>query len=78
MDMAVSDNEVSPTPVLLTNGLQQGEYYIGPRFPSVSASPVKSIQEYLGKRVDSEEFVTMKILSLMSPNGNYIVDTLYY
>ena len=71
MEVAVSDSEVSPTPVLLTNGLQQGEYYIGPRVPSVSASPVKSIQEYLGKKVDSDEFVTMKILSLMSPNGKH-------
>lgn len=69
MDVAVRDNEAGPSPVLLTNGLQQGEYYIGPRIPSVSASPVKSIQEHLGKKVDSEEFITMKILSLMSPNG---------
>ena len=56
------------TIISLTNGLQQGEYYMGPVLPSVSPSPMKNIKEYIAKRVDSEQFVTMKILSL-TPGG---------
>ena len=54
--------------VSLSNGVQQGEYFVGPPVQVVNASPVRSIKEHLAKRVDSNEFVTMKILSL-SPSG---------
>ena len=57
--------------VTLSNGVQQGEYFVGPPVPVVNASPVKSIKEHLAKRVDSNEFVTMKILSL-SPSGEVL------
>lgn len=54
----------------LTNGLQQGDYYIGPRLPSVSASPVRNISEYLARKVDSNEFFTLKMLKFSSINGD--------
>ena len=53
----------------LTNGLQHGEYYMGPVLPLVSPSPVKRMKEFLAKSVDSSEFVTMKILNFSSNNG---------
>ena len=59
----------------LTNGLQSGEYYIGPRLNTVSPSPVRSVSEYIAKKTDGDEFVTMKILSL-SPGGMHYVHVL--
>ena len=55
----------------LTNGLQQGDYYVGPPLPSVSASPVRNISEYLARKVDSNEFFTLKMLKFSSRNGEF-------
>ena len=66
---AAAADLLNASPVSLSNGSQQGgEYFVGPPVHVVNASPVKSIREHLAKRVDSHEFVTMKILSL-SPSG---------
>lgn len=52
----------------LTNGLQHGEFHVGPKLPSISPSPVKNICEYIARRAEDEQFVTLKILSL-TPEG---------
>ena len=56
----------------LTNGLQHGEYYLGPALPFVSPSPVRAMKEYLAKNINTSEFVTMKILNLSTPHGKVI------
>ena len=52
----------------LTNGLQHAEFHVGPKLPSISPSPVKNISEYIARRADDDQLVTLKILSL-SPQG---------
>lgn len=64
-------------PLHLTNGLQSGEYLIGPRLNTVSPSPVKSISEIIAKKTDGDDFVTMKILSL-SPGGKRRICVCFY
>lgn len=56
------------TVITLTNRLQHCQFFVGPKVTSISPSPVKTISEYIAKRTDSEEFVTLKMLSL-SPEG---------
>ena len=57
----------------LTNGLQHGEYYIGPVLSLVSPSPIRTIKEHLAKNVNTSEFVTMKILNFTSLKGQFHV-----
>ena len=67
--MSNSDHLQQQTLISLTNGLQHGEYYLGPPLALVSPSPVRSIEEHLAKDVNTSEFVTMKILNFSSPSG---------
>lgn len=61
-----------PTFLSLTSGL---EYFIGPVLPLVNASPIRHIREHLAKRIDTDEFYTMKILTLTSPAGDSSEDS---
>lgn len=47
--------------ISLNNGLQQGDFFIGPRVHFCS-HPVRDITEYIAKREDSDEYVIFKIL----------------
>lgn len=47
--------------ISLDNGLQQGEYFIGPTI-NFCSHPVKDITECIAKQQDSDEYVIFKIL----------------
>ncbi len=59
----LGNDPLDPHRLTLSNGIQQGDFYIGPVLPPVNATPVQSMNEYLAKRDDnSDSFVTLKIL----------------
>lgn len=47
--------------ISLNNGLQQGDFFIGPQV-NFCSHPVKDITEHIAKCEDSEEYVIFKIL----------------
>ena len=61
---AIGNDPVEPNRLTLNNGLQHADFYVGPPVQSVNASPVTNITEYLAKRKDSDDFVTLKVLTL--------------
>ena len=61
---AIGNDPIEPNRLSLNNGLQHADFYVGPPIQSVNASPVTNITEYLAKRKDSEDFVTLKVLTL--------------
>ncbi len=63
--LGLGNDPLDPNRLALSNGLQQGDFYIGPMIPPVNATPVQSITEYLAKRDDnSDTFVTLKVLQV--------------
>lgn len=48
----------------VSNGIHHGEFFIGPIIPPVNATPVRNIVECLAKQDGSEDFVTLKILTV--------------
>lgn len=54
----------------LGSGIERAEFFLGPVLSLVNASPVQNIREHLAKRVDTDEFYTMKILTLSSSSGD--------
>lgn len=61
----VGNDPLDPNRLTLNNGIQQGDFFVGPVIPPVNATPVRSITEYLGKRDNnSETFVTLKVLQV--------------
>ncbi len=61
----VGNDPLDPHRLTLNNGIQQGDYFVGPLLPPVNATPVQSISEYLAKHDDnSDSFVTLKILQV--------------
>lgn len=47
--------------ISLNNGLQQGDFFIGPPV-NFCSHPLKDITEYMAKREDSDEYVIFKVL----------------
>ena len=61
--VSIGNDPLDPNRLTLNNGIQQGDFYIGPVIPPVNATPVQSITEYLAKRDDgSDNFVILKVL----------------
>ena len=54
----------------LGSGVQRTEFFLGPVLSLVNASPVHNIREHLAKRVDTDDFYAVKILTLSSPSGD--------
>ena len=50
--------------------MQRAEFFLGPVLSLVNASPMQNIREHLAKRVDTDDFFTMKILTLTSQLGD--------
>lgn len=64
MDAAIGNDTLDPNRLSLNNGIQQGDFFVGPLIDPVNATPVRNIVEYLAKRDGSDEFVTLKILQV--------------
>lgn len=47
--------------IYLNNGLQQGDYIVGPQV-NFCSHPVKDITEYVARKEDSNEYVILKVL----------------
>ncbi len=62
--LALGNDPLDPHRLSLNNGIVQGDYFIGPPLPPINPTPVRNITEYLAKRENSDEFVTLKVLSM--------------
>ena len=60
----LGNDPLDPHRLSLNNGILQAEFFIGPPLAPINATPVKNIQEYLAKRDNSDEFVTLKVLTV--------------
>ena len=67
------NDPLDPYRLILHNGLNQGEFFIGPHLPAVNASPVQNISEHLAKREGSDDFVCLKVLTV-STEGETVED----
>ena len=59
---AVGNDPLDPSRLSLSNGIHQGEFFIGPPIPPVNATPVRNIVEYLAKQENPDNFVVLKML----------------
>ncbi len=66
----LGNDPLDPHRLSLNNGISQGEYFVGPPLLPVNAAPVRNITEYLAKRENSEEFVTLKVLTMSGGEGD--------
>lgn len=66
---AIGNDTLDPNRLSLNNGIEQGDFFIGPMIHPVNVTPVQNIVEYLAKRDGSDDFVTLKILQV-SPEGD--------
>lgn len=57
----IGNDPFDPSRISLNNGLQQGDFYIGPPV-NFCSHPVKNITEYIAKRENCEEYVIFKVL----------------
>jgi serine/threonine-protein kinase 40 len=60
----VGNDTLDPTRLTLNNGINHGDYIIGPLVQPVNGTPVKNISEYIAKRDGTDEFVVLKVLAL--------------
>jgi serine/threonine-protein kinase 40 len=60
----VGNDTLDPTRLTLNNGINHGDYIIGPLVQPVNGTPVKNISEYIAKRDCTDEFVVLKVLAL--------------
>lgn len=60
----IGNDPLEPNRLSLNNGIQQDDFFVGPLIPSVNATPVRNTFEYLAKRENSDEFLTLKILTV--------------
>ena len=58
----IGNDTLDPNRLSLNNGIQQGDFFVGPVVPPVNATPVRNIVEYLAKRDGSDTFATLKVL----------------
>ena len=64
MASPLGNDPLDPNRLLLNNGIQQGEYFVGPPVSTVNTSPVRNVSEYLAKQVNADKFVTLKVLTV--------------
>lgn len=55
--------------IYLNNGLQQGDYFVGPQV-NFCSHPIKDIEEYVARREDSDEYVILKVLDCKDENNS--------
>ena len=60
----VGNDRLDPTRLTLNNGINHGDYIIGPLIQPVNGTPVRNISEYIAKRDGTDEFVVLKVLTL--------------
>lgn len=59
----VGNDRLDPARLTLNNGINHGDFIIGPPVQPVNGTPVKNISEYIAKREGSDEFVVLKVLN---------------
>ena len=55
--------------IYLNNGLQQGDYIVGPQV-NFCSHPIKDIAEYVARKDDSNEYVILKVLDCKDENNS--------
>ena len=70
----MGNDRLDPTRLSLNNGINHGDYIIGPPVQPVNGTPVKNISEYIAKREGTDEFVSLKVLTLNGDNSDHTND----
>ena len=60
----LGNDRLDPTRLSLNNGINHGDYIIGPLIQPVNGTPVKIISEYIAKKEGTYDFVILKVLTL--------------
>ena len=70
----LGNDRLDPTRLSLNNGINHGDYIIGPLIQPVNGTPVKNITEYIAKKEGTDDFVILKVLTLSGSNGDHNED----
>lgn len=62
------NDPLDPSRLSLDNGIYRGDFFIGPPIHTVDPATVRNIMEYLAKRDDTDEFMTLKVLTISTDN----------
>lgn len=60
------NDPLDPSRLSLNNGIHQGDFFIGPPIHGVNPTTIRNMVEYLAKRDGTNEFVTLKVLTISS------------
>lgn len=70
----VGNDRLDPTRLSLNNGINHGDFIIGPPVQPVNGTPVKNISEYIAKREGTDDFVVLKVLTLSGDTTDHTND----
>ena len=67
---SIDDDVLTNSQIYLNNGLQQGDYFVGPRV-NFCTHPIKDIVDYVAKEDGSGEYVTLKVLDCKNEHSSH-------